>query len=32
LFISDGLVGFKVFQRLDGNLADTAAVKLFKLA
>lgn len=32
LFISDGLVGFKVFQRIDGNLADTGAVKTLKLA
>ena len=32
LFISSGLVGYKVFSRHDGNLADTAAVKLLKLA
>lgn len=32
LFISDGLVGFKVFQRIDGKLADAKAVKLLKLA
>jgi HK97 family phage major capsid protein len=32
LFIGDGLVGFRVFQRADANLADTKAVKLLKLA
>lgn len=32
LFISDGLVGFKVWSRHDGILTDTAAVKVLKLA
>jgi HK97 family phage major capsid protein len=32
LFISDGLIGYKVFSRHDGNLADSRAVKLLKLA
>lgn len=32
LFISDGLIGYKVFSRHDANLADTAAVKLLKTA
>lgn len=32
LFISDGLIGYKVFSRHDGNLADTNAVKTLKLA
>jgi HK97 family phage major capsid protein len=31
LFISDGLIGYKVFSRHDGNLADTRAVKLLTL-
>lgn len=32
LFIGDGLVGFRIFSRHDGNLADTSAVKTLKLA
>jgi HK97 family phage major capsid protein len=32
LFAADGLVGYKIFQRMDSNLADTSAVKLLKTA
>lgn len=32
LFAGDGLVGFRVFQRMDGNLTDAAGVKYLKLA
>ncbi len=32
LFASDGLVGYKIFQRSDANLADVNAVKLLKTA
>lgn len=32
LFASDGLVGYKVFSRHDGGLADTSACKLLKAA
>jgi HK97 family phage major capsid protein len=32
LFISDGLIGYKVFSRHDGQLADSNAVKVLKLA
>jgi len=31
LFISDGLIGFKTTQRLDGKLADAKAIKTLKL-
>lgn len=32
LFIGDGLVGFRIFSRHDGKLANAKAVKLLKLA
>jgi hypothetical protein len=32
LFISDGLIGYKVFSRHDSNLADTRAVVTMALA
>lgn len=32
LFAGDGLVGYRVWQRMDGNLTDTNAVKYLKLA
>ena len=32
LFAGDGLVGFRIFSRHDGNLTDTAAVKYLKTA
>jgi HK97 family phage major capsid protein len=32
LFIGQGCVGYKVFSRHDGNLADTNAVKLLQTA
>ena len=32
LFAGDGLVGFRIFSRHDGNLTDTASVKFLQLA
>ncbi len=32
LFAGDGMIGYRIFQRMDGNLADVNAIKLLKTA